>query len=367
MIGKVVGEGKFVARSVFKRDRRDVTLEWAPLVRLLTPHKLFRKALLDEHGIRFPEGRRRLEDHVFTMHAYFHAQRISVLAGYPCYHWVMREEDGRTRPTRSSSPRGYYGNVREVLDLIDEHMEPGPLRDRVRSHWYRGKMLGRVGGRNFMTRDPAHKRPLYEEIRRLALERFGDEVNEYLAFNARVRSRLLRADDYEGLEALADVRGRAAHRGGAGRARARRGGRGARHRGADRGRRRAAGVRARRRAAAAGCRPPRSRTGSTPAARDATADMDRNYADVLITSNRHGTEYLLRTDTETRLEPPAAATARHAGADLAGAHAAARRGRQGEPASRRVDRRRSRPPPRASRRRACPRRPAAGRCACRSW
>ena len=91
VIGKVVGEGKFVARSVFKRDRKDVTLEWAPLVRLLTPHKLFRKALLDEHGIRFPEGRRRLEDHVFTMHAYFHAQHISVLAGYPCYHWVLRE------------------------------------------------------------------------------------------------------------------------------------------------------------------------------------------------------------------------------------------------------------------------------------
>ena len=27
VIGKVVGEGKFVARSVFKRDRKDVTLE----------------------------------------------------------------------------------------------------------------------------------------------------------------------------------------------------------------------------------------------------------------------------------------------------------------------------------------------------
>ena len=105
VIGKVVGEGKFVARSVFKRDRRDVTLEWAPLVRLLTPHKLFRKALLDEHGIRFPEGRRRLEDHVFVMHAYFHAQGISILTGYPCYHWVLREDDGRTPPTPSSSPR----------------------------------------------------------------------------------------------------------------------------------------------------------------------------------------------------------------------------------------------------------------------
>ena len=226
VIGKVVGEGKFVARSVFKRDRKDVTLEWAPLVRLLTPHKLFRKSLLDEHGIRFPEGRRRLEDHVFTMHAYFHARSISVLAGYPCYHWVLRETDDNAS-YEELEPVGYYENVREVLDLIDEHMEPGPLRDRVRSHWYRGKMLGRVGGRNFLERDPAFKRPLYEEVRKLALERWGDEVDEYLAFNARVRSHLLRDGDYEGLDALADLRGRARDRGDRRRARAR-GGRGGR-------------------------------------------------------------------------------------------------------------------------------------------
>jgi glycosyltransferase involved in cell wall biosynthesis len=301
VIGKVVGEGKFVARSVFKRDRRDVTLEWAPLVRLLTPHKLFRKSLLDQHGIRFPEGRRRLEDHVFTMHAYFHAQGISVLAGYPCYHWVLREDD-QNASYAELEPAGYYGNVREVLDLIDEHMEPGPLRDRVRSHWYRGKMLGRVGGANFMTRDPVHKRPLYEEIRKLALERFGDEVDDYLPFNYRVRSRLLRAGDYEGLEALAAF---------------------------EAGLRTEAtllelepdeeGVALILESRIVGDAAPLAfeRDGERllwvppdglaerldAAACDATADMERNYADVLITSNRHGTEYLLRTDSETRLEP----------------------------------------------------------------
>ena len=65
-------------------------------------------------------------------------------------------------------------------------------------------MLGRVGGRNFLDARPRlPSAPLYEEIRTLALERYGDEVDEYLAFNARVRSHLLRAGDYEGLEALA--------------------------------------------------------------------------------------------------------------------------------------------------------------------
>ena len=301
VIGKVVGEGKFVARSVFKRDRRDVTLEWPPLVRLLTPHKLFRRALLDEHGIRFPEGRRRLEDHVFTMHAYFHAQGISVLAGYPCYHWVLREDAAGNASYAELEPAGYFGNVREVLDLIDEHMEPGPLRDRVRSHWYRGKMLGRVGGANFIARDPDHKRALYEEIRKLALERFGDEVDAYLAFNARARSRLLRAGDFDGLEALAEYE--AGLRTEATLVELEPDGEGV------------ALVIESRIAGEAGplvferdgerllwVVPDALAGRFDAAARDATAAMERSYADVLITSARHGTEYLLRTETETRLE-----------------------------------------------------------------
>ena len=47
---------------------------------------------------------------------------------------------------RPLDPEGYYGNVREVLDLVLEHTEPGPFRDRLLTHWYRGKMLQRVGG-----------------------------------------------------------------------------------------------------------------------------------------------------------------------------------------------------------------------------
>src|SRR5215210_3041485 len=71
VIGKVVGHGKFVPRGLFKSNRSEVTLEWAPLLGLLAPHKLFRKAFLDRHGIRFSEEQRRLEDHVFLMTAYF--------------------------------------------------------------------------------------------------------------------------------------------------------------------------------------------------------------------------------------------------------------------------------------------------------
>ena len=71
VIGKVVGHGKSVPRNLFRRNRTGVDLQWEALIWLLTPHKLFRRAFLDAHDLRFPEGRRRLEDHVFLMQAYF--------------------------------------------------------------------------------------------------------------------------------------------------------------------------------------------------------------------------------------------------------------------------------------------------------
>jgi poly(ribitol-phosphate) beta-N-acetylglucosaminyltransferase len=203
VVGKVVGHGKPVPHELFERSRCDVGLDWPPLVRLLTPHKLFRRALLDEHAIRFPEGRHRLEDHVFTMRAYFAARRVCVLADYPCYHWMRREEENASY--ERFDPRDYYGRVREVLDLVEAHTEPGPGRDRLMLHWYRGKMLGRVGGRHFFGRPPDYRGELYETIRELALDRYPDDVAAPLPVALRVRSRLLRDGRPDALEALAEV------------------------------------------------------------------------------------------------------------------------------------------------------------------
>ena len=202
VVGRVTGHGKFVPRPLFARNRSGVTFEWAPLLRLLTPHKLFRRALLDEHGIRFPEGRRRLEDHVFVMHAYFHARAISILADYPCYHWVLAEED-ESASYQPFDAEGYFANLRGVLDLVEEHTEPGELRERLLAHWYRSKMLGRLGPHWFPNRRPDDRRAVYEEVRALALERYGPWVDRFLGRSVRVRSHLLREGSFDQLSALA--------------------------------------------------------------------------------------------------------------------------------------------------------------------
>jgi poly(ribitol-phosphate) beta-N-acetylglucosaminyltransferase len=203
VIGKVVGRGKFVPRRLFEQNRSGVGLEWQPLLSLLTPHKLFRRSLLDEHGVRFPEGRRRLEDHVFTMHAFFHARSVSILADYACYYWVLRADDRDNASFQAFEPAQYYENLREVLDLVVEHTEPGPLRERLLAHWYRGKMLGRVGGTWFVNRPDAVRRAFFAEVAALADERFGPWVDRWVPANMRVRSELLRRHDFDGLAALA--------------------------------------------------------------------------------------------------------------------------------------------------------------------
>ena len=201
VIGKVVGHGKAVPLRIFEATQHAIAFDSDRLLALLTPHKLFRRRLLDEHGLRFPEGRRRLEDHVFVVGAYFAAERISVLADRPVYHWMRREEQDNASYRRFDA-EVYFANVREVLDLVEANTPPGPLRDELLCHWYRGKMLRRVGGRDWLWREDDFRRELYEAVRELALERFGEDVHERLPFNLRLRSTLLRRGDFDTLGRL---------------------------------------------------------------------------------------------------------------------------------------------------------------------
>ncbi len=202
VVGRVLGHGKNVPRELFRRDRRDVGLDWPPLVRLLSPHKLFRRALLDEHGIRFPEGRQRLEDHVFVLQAYFAAEHISILAGHPVYHWVRRDGTNASW-VRMDAERYFRHDLPAVLDVLDAGTQPGERRDALYTHWWRSKALHRLQGGSFARRDPDHNREIYAEVRRLADERFPARLDARLPFAARLAAALVRADRFDGLVALA--------------------------------------------------------------------------------------------------------------------------------------------------------------------
>ncbi|WP_432249497.1 glycosyltransferase family 2 protein [Streptomyces sanyensis] len=202
VIGKVASDFRGVPHGVFRRDRERCTLRNAPLFDSLTPHKMFRTAFLREHGIAYPEGKRRLEDQLYMMRAYIPARVVSILGSYTCYHY-SRRDDGKNAGSARLVPAGYYGNLREVLDVVVDGIEPGPLRDRVLRRFYRVEMLGRLSEPSVLTYEGGYLREMVEAVRPLARDFMTDAVHEGLGPMLRTRSELLRAGDAEGLVALA--------------------------------------------------------------------------------------------------------------------------------------------------------------------
>lgn len=88
---------------------------------------------------------------------------------------------------------------------MEENVEPGPKRDAMLQHWYRGKVLKRLSGRIMLGYTEEYRQEFLDVVRPFTLERFGPEVDQYLAFPMRVRSALLRANDVEGLLELARI------------------------------------------------------------------------------------------------------------------------------------------------------------------
>jgi glycosyltransferase involved in cell wall biosynthesis len=202
VIGKVASNFRGVPHGVFRTNREKCTVRNAPLYDSLTPHKMFRTEFLREHGIAYPEGKRRLEDQLYMMKAYFPAGVVSILGTYTCYHYSKRD-DGKNAGSAKLVPAGYYANLREVLDVVVANTEPGAFRDRVLRRFYRVEMLGRLSEPAVLKYDDDYLREMVDAVRPLALEYMGDSVHDGMGPLLRMRSTLLRDNDAEGLVRLA--------------------------------------------------------------------------------------------------------------------------------------------------------------------
>ena len=199
LIGRYAGHRRGVAKALFARSRANATLADAPLMDSLTPHKMFRTDFLRQHDLRFPEGRRRLEDHVFVVQSYFLAHRISVLADYHCYFHIGRQDTGNAGYQRIDPP-GYYGYVREVIDIITTHTEPGStLRNRCLRRPLRQEVLARLDGKSFLGHGASYQRVLFDAARELVLERIPADVDSGLSPPQKLRAFLLREGRFDDL------------------------------------------------------------------------------------------------------------------------------------------------------------------------
>ncbi|MBV9831271.1 MAG: hypothetical protein JOZ82_06705, partial [Marmoricola sp.] len=82
------------------------------------------------HGIRFPEHLRIMEDQPFVAAALLAARTISVVASYPCY-YLVRRDDGSNLSAEGLPLADVLRQTQDVVDLVRDRTAPGEVRDHL--------------------------------------------------------------------------------------------------------------------------------------------------------------------------------------------------------------------------------------------
>lgn len=202
VIGKMIGIRRSVPKVLFQKTYPDADLRTAPLIDSLTPHKLVRRSMLLEKGILFPEGRRRLEDHVFVVRCYFAARNVTVASDYDYYFHIARE-DATNAGFRKIDWAGYFTNLREALDVVVASTDDEALRDRLFARWLRVEMIKRLSGNAVLGREAPENAELFTEARQVVREYFRPEVDTQLTWREQAVAAVLRHGTEEDTRALA--------------------------------------------------------------------------------------------------------------------------------------------------------------------
>ncbi|MFD5632603.1 glycosyltransferase family 2 protein [Streptomyces sp. NPDC127077] len=129
VLGRVEGVNRKAPRSMWNATLERTDVFTSNIKFTLSAQKLFRRAFLERHGIRFDESLWTGEDALFTMEAYLRADGISVLADYTCYYLVGRE-DGK-HVTKSGSYTRRFDSARALMGLIAAMVPAGERRDAL--------------------------------------------------------------------------------------------------------------------------------------------------------------------------------------------------------------------------------------------
>jgi len=166
VIPKIVGQNRGVPSIT--RTVVDAQDEPTLMASSLNPLKLFRRKLLLDNGIRFREGRFRLEDHLFVASAYLRAHRVSSYADYPAYYTIYHR--GRAHISHQEPDwASYFRSVRACLDRVDADRPDERVRRAFRSRSLRVEALSRLRGDGYAKlASPA----LLHEVRTLLTDRY---------------------------------------------------------------------------------------------------------------------------------------------------------------------------------------------------
>ncbi|MGW0334054.1 glycosyltransferase family 2 protein [Streptomyces sp. NPDC003011] len=190
VLGRVEGVNRGAPTSMWGRTLTRTDVFSSNIKFTLSAQKLFRRALLERHRMRFDESLWTGEDALFTMEAYLRADGVSVLADYTCYYLVGRE-DGK-HVTRSGSYTLRFDSARALTTLIATMLPPGPKRDVLMVRPFLVTLLPQFGPK-FLTDSEETRRHKFELAKPLMDAYWNDDVARRLRVHERLRLHLVAA------------------------------------------------------------------------------------------------------------------------------------------------------------------------------
>ncbi|MFD7687985.1 glycosyltransferase family 2 protein [Streptomyces sp. NPDC059781] len=199
VLGRIEGVDRGAPKSMWRKTLERTDVYSSNIKFTLSAQKLFRRALLDRHGMRFDESLFTGEDALFTMEAYLRADGVSVIADYTCYYLVGRD-DGK-HVTRSGGYTLRFDSARALMNLIAGLVPEGPRRDLLMVRPFTVTLLPQFGPRFLKDTDDVRRRKL-ELARPLMDVHWTEGVARLLKTEERLRLHLVAG---QRLELLLDV------------------------------------------------------------------------------------------------------------------------------------------------------------------
>ncbi|MEU3102678.1 glycosyltransferase family 2 protein [Streptomyces griseoflavus] len=188
VLGRIEGVNRGAPKSMWGRTLERTDVYSSNIKYTLSAQKLFRRALLERHGMRFDESLWTGEDALFTMEAYLRADGVSVVADYTCYYLVGRD-DGK-HVTKSGAYTLRFDSARVLMNLIADLVPAGPRRDLLMMRPFTITLLPQFGPRFLKDTDEVRERKL--ELAQPLMERHWTEgVARLLKVEERLRLHLV--------------------------------------------------------------------------------------------------------------------------------------------------------------------------------
>lgn len=195
--GRIVGSGGRPAPVDLRTTNPDVSVFESPVYWNLAAYKLWRRTLIDAHGLRFTEGRLVNEDLPFAVPGLLNASKVSVVADYDCYYLEGRE-DGSNATCQDLDWPEQLRFVATVFDLVAAHVPAGPERDRLMQRHLHGEVLAPFGP-HYLARDEGARAAMAAAASPLVERWLTDRILPALPPGLRLRAHMLRSGDLAGL------------------------------------------------------------------------------------------------------------------------------------------------------------------------